>query len=212
MKMVYLPATLTSTLRWELPRIDEKVLWHLDLGLEQLQKPLEDKQQCASLKLACDYFVEKVYAVHAEWSEGVVLFKGILSSFEERDLLSDYLDILTANMPKSLKLFLQFENHADWPPLKNRHLYHPEAFPRFQLKASSGRGASAALLPPPHVRDVQPLLQRTEGVECRVVCESELLHAFPGLHCIYYQKKDVSEEGKRILDGFLAAEGLLVEC
>jgi hypothetical protein len=65
------------------------------------------------------------------------------------------------------------------------------------------------LLPPPSL----PIdrLQQKKMVG-RILCESELLYSFAGLDEILYDPQAVTEEGRRVLAGFAAADGILIEC
>ena len=209
---IHLDATIKSTLKWNIPPIDQKVVWRLDLGLENLPKPIEDVQQCAALKLACDYFIDTVYTMYEKETECAILFQGTLDHFDGRDLLSDYLDILTAHFPKSLVMKLVFEAKKDLNPVWNHHLYHIDAFPRFSVvkrNLPQNQDARAAVLLPPPKESIDQLMP---FADLKIVSESELLYSFAGLDEIIYDPQKTSEEAKRILAGFAAAEGILREC
>jgi hypothetical protein len=185
------------------------------LGLEKLQKPFSDLQQCATLKLSCDHFLEAVYSKYEEQTAGLVLYQGVfpksVDPFLTRNELSDYLDILTANFPKALEMVLRFEPEKEWHPLFTYHLFHKEAFPRFKVEfpKKKGGGRVGILLPPPNVVEIESLISHATG-PYRILYESELLNECNGIDTLICHLPSLSIEGKRVVAGFEAAEGQVV--
>ncbi|MCB1119523.1 MAG: hypothetical protein KDK65_06150, partial [Chlamydiia bacterium] len=133
---------LESSLKWEVPREEGKILYHLDLGLfDRLKFPLEHQAQFQSLALAVEQFVDTVWLPRRNRTLGVLLYQGTLdfsslvggSYLDARDRCYDFLNTLAKRIPDKLPACLSFRVPESMPALQVAQLISADLVEHFTL-------------------------------------------------------------------------------
>ncbi|MDB2613856.1 hypothetical protein N9Y92_01705 [Chlamydiales bacterium] len=209
-----LDGTYNASLKWKIPPFaeGEKILWTLDLGLDRLQFPLKDQAQFSGLKLSVNHFFDLIPEEHIL---GVILYQGdLFDTFEKRNQMADYLDLLMESVPKNIPLHLEF-NPGTKHPIRNRQFASQEVFHRFIVKGEtdSKNAPLGVLLPPKEETRLEIYEELEKFVEnqapYRMIYESELINMWHGLDHLIIHPETITTEGLRMVKGFLAAGGEL---
>lgn len=211
--MIRLPAGMRSDLKWEKELQEARnskdpILWHLDFSLEE---PL-DEAQFLSLQIAVDYFKASILEEFAAKTLGVTVYRGAPPKVEKLEFLRLLLAILPLDLfleidassmsLQELFLFLSLDLLYDF------HLLLERAPFKFCEKAPS-----ALLLPETFTEaffsKVEALLPQIG--ELRICKEGRLNEQWEGVETLFFDPSLLSPLGTRMLQGFVAASGKLVQ-
>lgn len=216
--MIRLDASAASTLDWSLERKEalkliasgKKVLWHLDLGLfDRLKMPLSNPSQFKTLGLAVDYFRDTIWKEFHAFSSGVCLYQGIPIASES----AEYLKMLAERIPDDIPIYLEYTSLPE-DPLERALVTNPERFGRILIRAPyswrTDEEVKIGILMPPldvvsHLEPFRKAIQ--DNPSAKLIPEERLTASWEGLQLLLYSEKCLSNQGRRKIQGFIAAGG-----
>lgn len=207
------------------------VLYYLDLGLfDNLTQPLEDEAQWRSLKLAVDHFVEWFWPQVMENCLGLCIYRGKNTS----DLSLPYLNQLVVRVPFALPLVLCLDETEIQTDAERLFLASRCRFERYvlalthshremrQLAWTPGEHIvgnkedenikEAICLPdttrctPDFISQINSLIEQIK-LPYRVISEEFITAEWDGLDRMYAPVSLFTDDGVRMLKGFEAAGG-----
>ncbi len=213
MKEIILDAQLNSDLDWQIPDLQESLLWHLDFGFSAPKIHLDDQASFYAHSLAVEHFAKRV-----KQGAGVILYKGGLevldrilnpgaTPIDKANMLGDYLHRLASFLPDEMKPFCLFEPSLS--PGKFAQLTSKERFWHLHLSLEEKDHPVGILLPQDEycTNEVIGALDALIEKEYRVIPEMRLNELWHGLDELIVIDKAVSPMGRRQLQGFIAAGG-----
>lgn len=205
----------------QLGRCSEKLIWYLDCGLfDALRYPLAHEGQYVALQLALEHFFTVLWAEFSPFSRSVSLYRGRFpKDLEERNLWGEYLQLLTHGWMHKIPLEIAFEGGEE-TLVEAIALSHPDAYGKM---AVLGKGcwhldkpaAVGVYLPegdsiPPEYHRILETLYRS-GQPYKIIPEGQLTIAWAGLDILICKTDLLSTKGRRALQGFIAAGGVVEE-
>jgi hypothetical protein len=214
--------------------------WMLDLGLfEAGGKPLSNQMQFMSLKLSLEHFVEKVWNVIGSDCKGLCLYDGplifaenqesiqpllgypedVCKALNARDIAADYLNLLTGPLPDDLRVFIRLNTDLVEDLTLKMLLLSQEPFERLEIVANPNpfpqSATHAFCLPSLQLTTFAELKEAVDAMErmnvpWRSIPESRLTLDWDGLDTLYVLEGAISSEGRRKIQGFVAAGGEVV--
>jgi hypothetical protein len=219
--------------------IGKKILWHLDFGcFKHLLKPLSSQEQFLPLTLAVDHFISSLWNEFRTYSRGVLVYRGsadfateipaseiegvdsLERSIRARNMASDYLQQLITKLPDSIPAYLAFESAGE-DALVNALSYDPSAYGRIKILPNENAwnpeaDAAVGVLMPSitqwqrsHLEPFRAIADQIQEPYKRIP-ETRLIHHWSGLDRLYYVEQTLSPQGKRQLQGFIAAGGEVI--
>lgn len=218
--MIVLDGKMHSELDWaeqikQAEKLNE-VVWKLDLGLfARLTHPLQHQMQFLSLKLSIDHFLDRIWTPFADKTTGLCLYEGDVF-FEGHDRLeaADYLTLLAGSIPDELRVFIKLTADPGLSRAACARLFSNEPFERIEIVSEPDlfpRSASVAVYLQAEV-DPKRLEEAVEVLDAlkrpwRVIAESRLTLEWDGLDELLVIPEALTDSGKRMIQGFLAAGG-----
>lgn len=215
MKTVVLPAHLQSDLNWE-PQEGADVLWELDFQFADLN----DQATFYSYVVAIEHFVKNIWSSQ---SIGVVLYRGGIDIFkrliphedevEAATIFATYLQRLASFLPDEIKPYCLFD-----PPrsAKEVQLISKDRFSHLHLSLEEVDYPLGVLLPT-DAYCLEDVLNKLDAIlkdlkePYRIIPELRLMEMWNGLDSLIVIKGSVSVQGKRQIQGFIAAGGEVKE-
>lgn len=217
-----------------------KLLFDLDLGLfDKLTLPLHHEAQFQALSLSMEHLLETFIIPFEEHIAGVILFRGkipfhlglssALDPILDRDKAYDFLQLLADQLPEMVAVYALIDA---------QEIQNPLLFYRLTSKDSCGRISLIITNEPYHARpqaDYEPkvalLLPRcsildigaykglnealTELISSKtpfkVISEGFLAVEWAGIDRLIVQTAGLTIDGKRMIQGFIAAGGEVSE-
>lgn len=236
---ISLDARLSSCLDWSkqkqeaLLAMDQGycIFWKLDLGLfDHLNSSLADTQQFYSLGISIDHFKEFV-AHFLSSSSGVLLYEGDWNflksashSFSEllqnRNVALDYIKSLASGLPEELPCYLKI-CYPRCSLSEYLYFFSKEAFEGFHLLLE-GEFKNYFAMEAPRLGIVLPSLDKIlhfeqliqqlhlQSIPFKVIPELLITQEWDGLDYLLIFSDSISFQGKRKLNGFLAAGGSII--
>ncbi len=232
-EVVILPARLDQDLDWKLPETAEQVLWQMDFGLEDGSVPLDDEAAFRSYGIALDHFVATVWKTCQEKTVGICLYAGrpdaawiLKDGPADIDAFAEYLHRLASFLPDEAAICCRFDVAHLTDPGRIAHLLSKERFAHLDLKVE---GTTLFSTPQAATGICVPLIENfTQGIEeelsalilelqnqeisFRMISEAFLTEEWNELEKLHVLSKAISPLGKRKLQGFCAAGGVVVYC
>lgn len=216
MILVILDGKMSSTLDFRAGRHEallaiargEKILWELQLGFfKDLSFPLGHETEAKAMLLAIDHFIKTIWSEFHAYSIGLCLYRG--DTQYEPQLFSDYLKYLTLSIPDTIPLYLHFEDTMT-PFLEVARRTSRALFPRFEIRINGEplpqQGTVGFLLP-----SKGDALFATLSPRPRILTEEYLSSEWDGLDTLYVDSASLSKEGRRKVQGFIAAGGEVMD-
>lgn len=208
---------------------------------DRLKMPLSHPSQFMTLCLAVDHFRDTIWKEFHPFSLGVCLYQGTSDLILQWDdalekaykLQSDkgdlafrlfclnagaeYLKALTERIPDKIPVYLKFTLLPE-DPLEKALFTNPERFGRILIDASYSWRAeeelkTAICMPPLDViSHLDPFRKAILAHPfAKLIPEERLTYSWEGLDLLIYSEKCVSNQGKRKIQGFIAAGGEVKE-
>lgn len=217
----------------------QKILWHLEFGcFKNLLKPISNQEQFLALTLALDHFISSLWNEFRSYSKGILVYQGPADFAEEfpageieetdplerslkaRNMGSDYIQQLVTKLPDSIKAYIAF-NRAAVDPLVTDLSHDPSAYGRLHILPDAHAWspesdlATGLLMPPMTLfqrNHLEPFRRADQVINqhFKKIPESRLIHHWAGLDRLYYVEGALSPQGRRQLQGFIAAGGEVV--
>lgn len=219
--------------------IGKKILWQLDFGcFKDLLKPLSSQEQFLALTLSVDHFIVSLWNEFRTYSKGLLIYQGSADfaesippseiegsdlfekSLRARNMASDYLQQLITKLPDSIPVYITFDQPAN-DPLITELSYDPSVYGRMKILADENTWnpeaelAVGVLMPPVTALQreaLEPFRTLSDKIHqpYKKIPENRLIHHWSGLDLLYYVEDTLSPQGKRQLQGFIAAGGEVV--
>lgn len=193
----------------------KKIFWQLDLGLEAPEFLWEDEFLFQAAKLALENFTKEVWPVYQPRTVGLSFFAGRPVS----NALCNYCQMLSASLPDELSATLLFQ--GSFSGAQKGELL--SEFEYFQIWFQEGEGIVwneeriekkhlskiAVCIPDEPPFGFDDLLQRL-SFSFRLIPEKVLNERWSEVDILYVFSSYLTARGKRMLQGFCAAGGLVV--
>ena len=233
MRVVILPARLDQDLDWQLPETDEPILWQMDFGLEAGSVPLDDEAAFRSFGIALDHFVATVWSAYKEKTAGICLYAGrpdaawlLKDGPADIDAFAEYLHRLASFLPDEAAVCCWFDVGHLTDPGRIAQLLSKERFAHLDLEVE---GTTLFSTPQASVGICLPLIEnftqeieeelsalilelQKQDISFRLISEAFLTEEWNELETLYVLSKAISPLGKRKLQGFCAAGGVVEHC
>ena len=216
---ITLNASLSSDLVWEMETGEQNILWHLKLDIQNLSPG-----SLASCRRAAEVFNQTIWEKYHAQSIGVILYQGDLPPFPLDDF-ADFLHLVAAELSEEIHSFALFDCGGN--PL----LFSKEIFPHIHLGFRSGligaiewgetlipktyEGRTGVVLPLREKgfshAEVDSCLASLEEGTFRLINEPYLTEEWDGLDQIIIFPHLISSWGMRMVQGFKAAGGEVIE-
>jgi hypothetical protein len=217
----------------------KKILWHLDFGcFRDFMKPISNQEQFLALTLAVDHFISTLSNEFRSYSKGMLIYQGpadfaetipvgeiegtdpLERSLKARNIASDYLQQLITKLPDTISAYIAFDRMAS-DALITDLSHDPSAYGRLKILPDAHSWSPEAdlstglLMPPMHLTQSVHLesfrnVDRVIDLQYKKIPESRLIHHWSGLDRLYYVEGALSSQGRRQLQGFIAAGGEVV--
>lgn len=215
MKVISLPASLHSDLEWStLFKEGEgalEILWELDLEL----KSLTDQAAFHAYVIALEEFVRTLWD---ERGRGLVLFRGNCQVFkqllpfedevEAATLFAEYFHRLASFLPDHVPVYTLFDAPKT---AKEAQLLSKDRFWHLHLTLNSEEELGEGILLPLDTHCTPQVLAKLDQLlplkKARLIPEARLTELWHGLDTLWVIEEALSVQGKRKLQGFIAAGG-----
>lgn len=144
-----------------------------------------------------------------------------LLTFFCREIVLEYLRLLTNSLPDTISRYLQLTIPKGWTTLWEAQILNREAFELFNLIIENGSLPKeedvqiGICLPEDQTVEYSDLEQALneliqKKIKFKIISEAYLTSQWDGLDYIVFEPKGLSSQGKRKLQGFCAAGGIAV--
>ena len=215
MKTIILPAHLQSDLNW-IPQEKKDVLWELDFGFLNL----EDQAAFYAYVIAIEQFVKNMWSPA---SLGVVLYRGSLDilnrlmphedKIEAANLFATYLQQLASFLPDEIKPYCLFDSiHS----AQEVQMVSKDRFWYLHLSLEEETSPLGILLPTDNfctneVLKKLDILLKITAKPYRIIPEMRLMEMLNDLDHLIVIQGTLCVQGKRQVEGFIAAGGEVKE-
>jgi hypothetical protein len=226
---VELPCQPQHNLDWssELRKAKEsgkKIVWYFNLGLEDPFFPLEDELRFSSISLALQQFTKDVWPHVQEQTLAMSLYKGAIVEF------AMYFQMLAHKLPDEAPIWLLFDIPQSMSIHKAFQSIFLDGFEHFEI-ALKGKelprdgyrwdreqiayhytnATTGLVFPSDPTAPFDHLIATEPSPESvRVVLEAYLAEQWEGLDRLKVLSNHVTPQGKRMLQGFMAAGGEII--
>lgn len=211
-----------------------KLSFELELGLfSRLKKPLANPSQYLSFELSLKHFKDCFWEPFQKEIKEVILYSGPLDfskdvDFDHEDanlffcqgVKMDYLQMLRSILPESMPVCLKLDAKTiqdpwDFALLTIPELYHPFYLILENAWRKENRSSPFAICIPDEKIQMGDLklffdFFEEKQLSCRLIPESNLITSWDGLDYLFVDPTTLEREGKRKLQGFVAADGRVV--
>ena len=214
--------TQELTLAHALVEREEKILWKLDVGLENSVYPFDCELTFQAASFAMHRFTEYVWPLFQNSTESVCLYQGSApKSCLAADELANYLQMLSHKLPDEATILLLFDLSEIQSPLLALQIISKDRFSHFcvalrgmdlpleglfweqkELRWHSLETRAGFVFPTAHIHDFEV---PKEGV--KILFENFLSEEWAGLDLLYIVRDSLTSQAMRKIQGFVAAGG-----
>lgn len=204
---VFLSGRAADDLNWKITPTEKKIFWQLDLGLEKPDFPFRDELVYRSLQLALETFTQQIWPRFQRQTVGISFYTGVAGDEE----FCNYCQMLSAHLPDELPITLLLRGRESGVILAR--------FEHFQVVFEEGEGIvwnEKEIFVVPFQTRIGVCVPEEETdlshlpFPYRIIPERFLNEKWMELDYLYVFSRFVTPRGRRMLQGFCAAGGIVV--